>query len=150
MTSLLLRLLPSIIVAAVGFVAAAHPGTRAQWAQLMYLAGSVRRERRQDPKVQRGVRGPFLLLAFLLLAWPISYYRHATRVIDISPAAYGKQAPGLNPYAGQSGAGNTTNSATAGNAATNAAASPYVPAPAPGVPAAPAPANPYGGSPTRP
>ena len=149
MLSLLLRLLPAIIVAALGFVAASHPGTRAQWAQLMYLAGSVRRERRQDPKVQRGVRGPFLLIAFLLLAWPISYYRHATRVIEISPTAYGTQSPSFNPYAGQPGAGNAANSAMAGNAATNSAASPSAPAPA--APAAPAPAfNPYGGAPARP
>lgn len=125
---LALRLLPSIIVAVLAFVAAADTKTRERWADLLYQAGTLRPEQRDDPKVQRGVRLPFFLVALILLLWPVSYYRHATRVIEVSPNAYAKPASNFNAY-GKPGA--------PGPNAPTAPGAPNAPAPA-----APAPISP--------
>lgn len=79
----MLRFLPPLIVLGLAFLAASDKKTREHWANLMYQAGSVRPDQRDDPKVQGGVKWPFIVLAFLLLflpakIGPLSYYRWVT------------------------------------------------------------------------
>jgi len=85
---LVLRFLPSVILLALGFLAAADKKTRERWADLLYQAGSVRPEQRQDLKVQRGVRLPFFVLALGLLILPIRYYRWATTKLEVTSNIY--------------------------------------------------------------
>lgn len=98
---LLIRLLPALIVLALGFVAASDPKTRERWTSLLYQMGSLRPEQRDDANIQKGVRIPFFIVAALLLIWPVNYYRHSTRVFAISPTAYGQSTASTNPYGGQ-------------------------------------------------
>jgi hypothetical protein len=139
---LLIRLLPSIIVLALGFVAVSDQKTRERWTSLLYQLGSLRPEQRSDANIQKGVRIPFFIVAALLLIWPINYYRHITRVFEISPTAYGPNTPKFNPY------GNNAASATPGAADNTAAGA--VATPMPGSVTAPTIAaptfSPYGSS----
>ncbi len=84
----LIRFLPPLIVLALGFYAASDKTSRQRWTQLLYQAGSLRPEQRDDPKAQQGVRVPFFVLAALMLflpakLGPVSYYRWASRKIEI-------------------------------------------------------------------
>jgi hypothetical protein len=89
----ILRFLPAILIFALAFVAASDKKTRQQWANLLYQAGSVRPDQRDDPKVQNSVKWPFIVLAIGLLflpnkLGPVSYYRwvtnRPTEVLDVS------------------------------------------------------------------
>jgi hypothetical protein len=146
---LVLRLLPSLIVLVLGFVAATDAKTRERWSGLLYQMGSLRPEQRDDPAVQRGVRVPFFLVSALLLIWPVQYYRHATKVFEISPTAYGSRKPNFNPYGGQSGAKPTTetNTSATGNAVQTTNSAPYGSATA--APATTPTFSPYGNSTSR-
>jgi len=115
----MLRFLPSLIVLALGFYAATDRKARERWAQLLYQAGSLRPEQRDDPKVQGGVKVPFFVLALLMLflpakLGPLSYYFWATskpetvmdltkhkRVMDLDERAEGKDTgqPSATPTA---------------------------------------------------
>ncbi|HEX8235653.1 MAG TPA: hypothetical protein VF600_06820 [Abditibacteriaceae bacterium] len=91
-TSLLLflRLMPAIIVFALAFIAASDAKTREQWVNLLYSAGILRPEQRSDPRVQRGVRLPFFIVAAALLIWPFRYYRHVTRTINATTGVFSR------------------------------------------------------------
>lgn len=85
---LLLRFLPPLMVLALGFYAASDKNSRQRWTQLLYQAGSLRPEQRDDPKAQQGVRVPFFVLAALMLflpakIGPLSYFRWASKKIEI-------------------------------------------------------------------
>ena len=91
-----LRFLPTILVLGLAFVAASDKKTGRQWANLLYQMGSVRPDQRDDPKIQSGVKWPFIVIAFGLLflpshLGPISYYQWVTRksepMIDLSQGA---------------------------------------------------------------
>lgn len=86
-----LRILPTIILVALSFVAVADKRTRDQWTNLLYQAGSLKPSQREDPRVQRGVRNPFLVVAFIFLIWPVRYYLHATAKVEVSANAYGNR-----------------------------------------------------------
>jgi hypothetical protein len=80
----ILRFLPSILVLGLAFVAASDKKTGRQWANLLYQMGSVRPDQRDDPKIQSGVKWPFIVIAFALLflpshLGPIDYYQWVTR-----------------------------------------------------------------------
>ena len=75
-------MLPALVVCALAFVAAADKKTRERWGQLLYQVGSIRPDQRDDPKVGRGVKWPFFVVALGLLIWPVQYFRHATVTID--------------------------------------------------------------------
>lgn len=90
---LLLRLLPSLIVFGLGFFAATDKKTRERWGDLLYQVGSIRPDQREDPKIGKGVKWPFFAIALLLLAWPISYYRVATRVFEVKSDIYTNARP---------------------------------------------------------
>ncbi|MDF2439772.1 MAG: hypothetical protein JWN98_756 [Abditibacteriota bacterium] len=94
---LVLRALPAVIVLALGFVAASDARSRERWAQLLYQAGSIRPAQRDDLAVQRGVRLPFFLVGTLLLIWPILFYIHSTRTINITQQSdlYKRASPAL-------------------------------------------------------
>jgi hypothetical protein len=64
---LLLRLLPSIILVALAFIAASDRKTRERWTDLLYQAGSLRPEQRSDARIQSKVKWPFLIMAAILL-----------------------------------------------------------------------------------
>lgn len=81
---ILLRTLPAIAVFALAFVAAIDKNTRERWGNLLYQVGSIRPDQREDPKIGRGVKWPFFIVALGLLIWPIQYFRHASVVIDAS------------------------------------------------------------------
>lgn len=81
---LVLRLLPTIVVVVLGFVAVGDKKTRDQWNNLLYQIGSIRPDQKEDVKIGSGVKWPFFVVALGLLIWPIQYYRHATRSIDAS------------------------------------------------------------------
>lgn len=81
---LFLRMLPALVVVALGFVAVGDKKTRNQWNNLLYQIGSIRPDQKEDAKIGSGVKWPFFLVAIGLLIWPIQYYRHATRTIDAS------------------------------------------------------------------
>ena len=90
-----LRFLPTILVLGLAFVAASDKKTGRQWTNLLYQMGSVRPDQRDDPKIQSGVKWPFIVIAFGLLflpshIGPISYYQWVTRksepLIDITRA----------------------------------------------------------------
>jgi hypothetical protein len=80
--AVLLRLLPSLAVAGLAFVAAADRKTRERWGNLLYQVGSIRPEQREDAKIGRSVKWPFFVVAVGLLLWPLQYYMHASRTID--------------------------------------------------------------------
>lgn len=88
LVQVLLRLLPSIVLLGLAFIAASDRKTREQWANLLYQVGSIRPNQREDPKIQQGVRVPFLVLSGLLLIWPIYYYLWITRPIPITATVY--------------------------------------------------------------
>ncbi len=112
--NLLLRLLPSIILLALAFIAATDHKTRERWTDLLYSMGSLRPEQRSDARVQSTVRWPFLIMAALLLIWPIRYFFYATRTIEIQTNSLTRAVPnssaltrGTTPDADQTNAGNT-------------------------------------------
>lgn len=89
----ILRFLPTLLLIGLAFVAASDKKAGRQWANLLYQAGSIRPDQRDDPKIQGGVKLPFFILAFLLLflpahLGPISYFQWVTHkneaVLDIS------------------------------------------------------------------
>jgi hypothetical protein len=119
---LLLRLLPSLIVFGLGFYAATDKKTRERWGDLLYQVGSIRPDQREDPQIGKGVKWPFFVLALLLLIWPISYYRVATRVFEVKSDLYTQ--PRKNTVYEQAGNAVTNSASEAtGNAVTNSATS---------------------------
>lgn len=80
---LLLRALPAILVFALGFLAVNDIRTRRQWTQFLFSIGSLRADQREDAKKQSSVKWPFFAFALILLWWPISYYRLATRTFEV-------------------------------------------------------------------
>ena len=123
---LCLRLLPSIIFCGLGFYAATDRKTRERWGDLLYQVGSIRPDQREDPQIGKGVKWPFFIIAFLLLIWPISYYRVATRVFEVKSDVYTKSRP-TTVY--DQAANSATNSASeaADNSASNSASNPTTP-----------------------
>lgn len=115
-----LRVLPALLVLVLGFIAAADQKSRERWADLLYQAGSLRPEQRTDPKVQRGVRLPFFLVALALLWWPIRYYRYATTIVEIKSDLYSRPRvstpPAQNPAPGAAAAGAPAGSASSADA----------------------------------
>lgn len=112
--NLLLRLLPTIILTALAFIAATDRKTRERWTDLLYSIGSLRPEQRSDARIQGQVKWPFLIMAVLLLIWPIRYFFYATRTIEIQTNSLTRAVPnssaltrGTTPGTSQSGAGNT-------------------------------------------
>jgi hypothetical protein len=98
---LILRFLPTILLIALGFVAATDKNTGRQWANLLYQAGSVRPDQRDDPKIQSGVKVPFFVLAFGMLflpshIGPISYYKWVTKKSE--PVLNINQGKGLKDF----------------------------------------------------
>jgi len=81
---ILLRLLPAVVVLVLAFVAAADTKTRDRWSDLLYQLGMLQPEKKSDPQIQKGVRIPFFVVAVCLLFWPISYFFHADRTLQIS------------------------------------------------------------------
>lgn len=87
-----LRLLPSLILLGLAFIAAADRRTREQWAMLLYQIGNIRPDQRDDPTIQQGVKKPFLILSALLLIWPIYQYIFLTKPVEITSDVY-KRTP---------------------------------------------------------
>ena len=79
----LLRLLPSLAVFALGFYASTDRATREQWVDLLYKAGSLRPDQKDDPSKQKSVRVPFFVVAAALLLWPLLFYMHSTKVVEV-------------------------------------------------------------------
>jgi hypothetical protein len=116
---LLLRLLPSIILVALAFIAATDRKTRDRWTDLLYSIGSLRPDQRSDARVQSTVRWPFLVMAALLLIWPIRYFFYATRTIEIQTTSLTRAMPNASsltrdstPDATQTDAGNTASTSS--------------------------------------
>jgi hypothetical protein len=139
---LMLRLLPALIMVALAFAAASDPKTRQQWTDLLYGAGALRPEQRSDAKVQGGVRLPFLIIAVALLIWPIQYYRHVTRVIEVKSNVFTRVSPPKFPVA--------DNSVTAGNTVTGSQSAAPDASATPGATAPQAPAVDMFGRPVQP
>jgi hypothetical protein len=117
----LLRLLPALLVTVLAFIAANDPRTRERWANLLYQAGSIRPEQREDLSVQRGVRLPFFIVAAALLIWPILYFRYATRTYEVTSDLYSRPAAPAatpNPNAPTSTVTATPSTSVYGNAVT--------------------------------
>jgi hypothetical protein len=147
-----LRLLPSVVVLMLGFIAANDPKTRERWAQLMYMVGSMRADAGDDAQAKKSVRWPFFIMAALLLIWPIRYLIHATRTIEVNSTALAPQivatpvplaptpipgaVPGVTPVPGT-----VTAPGTAAPDASTGTVQVPTPAPPPGS-AAPAPGQP--------
>jgi hypothetical protein len=131
---LLLRLLPSIILVALAFIAASDRKTRERWTDLLYQAGSLRPEQRSDARVQSNVRWPFFIMAAILLIWPIRYYFYATRTIGIQTNSLTRAVP--NSSSLTRGTAPSTNSTT-DPAATNSVGQPFGAPPAPPMPGQP-------------
>jgi hypothetical protein len=114
---LLLRLLPSIILVALAFIAASDRKTRERWTDLLYQAGSLRPEQRSDARIQSKVKWPFLVMAAILLVWPIRYFLYATRTINIQTNSLTRAVPNSSSFTrGGAPATNSTDTATANNA----------------------------------
>jgi len=109
---LALRFLPALIVFILAFVAASDPKSRVRWANLMYQVGNVRADQRDDAKVQGGVRWPFFLVALVLLAWPLFFYRHATRTLEVKSNLYSQPRAAPSIY-DQDHAANSVNNSVA-------------------------------------
>jgi hypothetical protein len=86
-----LRCLPTLVIFILAFIAASDAGTRTQWTNLLYQMGSIKPDQRNDPKVQGGVKLPFFVVAAVFLIWPIQYYRHANRTIEVKSDLYQRQ-----------------------------------------------------------
>ena len=128
---LLLRLLPSIILVALAFIAASDRKTRERWTDLLYQAGSLRPEQRSDARIQGKVRWPFLIMAVILLIWPIRYFFYATRTIDIQTNSLTRAVPNTSSLTREtSPAANSTDP----NTASNALSAPFGAPPAPPMP----------------
>lgn len=123
---LFLRLLPTIALIALAFIAAADKKSRAQWANLMHQIGSIKPSQKEDPKVQSGVRWPFIAVAVIFLIWPLRYYQHATRTIEVKTNPFEKSVTSNSPAFSSADAGNaaTENSASENVATENAPANP--------------------------
>jgi hypothetical protein len=111
---LLLRLLPTILLIALAFLAASDKKSREQWANLMHQIGSIKPAQKEDAKVQSGVRWPFIAVAVIFLIWPFLYFRHATRTIEVKSNPFDKTTNSSSPVFGNS----TTENATTGNTIT--------------------------------
>ena len=119
---LFLRLLPTMCLIALAFIAASDKKSREQWANLMHQIGSIKPAQRSDPKVQSGVRWPFIAVAAIFLIWPIRYYQHATRVIEVKTNPFDKPATSNSPAFGNSATDNgATPNATTQDPAANSA-----------------------------
>ena len=123
----LLRLLPSIIVLVLAFVAAADGNSRSRWSDLLYQLGVLPPEKKEDIAIQRGVRIPFFIVAACLLIWPIIYFRGADRTVGITEDSDLLQAakrpmPTIVPAPTKSPVVGIANGAVSGNAATTARA----------------------------
>lgn len=94
---LFLRLLPTILLIALAFIAASDKNSREQWANLMHQIGSIKPAQKTDPKVQSGVRWPFIVVAVIFLIWPLRYYQHATRTIEVKSNPFEKPAASTSP-----------------------------------------------------
>ena len=119
----LLRFLPSLVLFGLAFLAAADRKTREQWANMLYQIGSIRPDQRDNPKVQQGVRLPFLILGGLLLVWPVYHYLYITRPVEVTSTLYkgGAVQPVTNgtPAAvGVPGTDNAANDSATGTSAT--------------------------------
>jgi hypothetical protein len=117
--NLLLRLLPSVMLVALAFIAATDRKTRDRWTDLLYSIGSLRPEQRSDSRIQSTVRWPFLIMAALLLIWPVRYFFYATRTIVIGTNSLTRALPNSSsltrtttPDATQTGPGNTASSSS--------------------------------------
>lgn len=128
-----LRLLPSIILLGLAFIAASDRRTREQWAMLLYQIGNIRPDQRDDPKIQQGVKKPFFILSALLLIWPIYQYVFLTKPVEITSDVYKRTPTPMSIYnrdansatnAATANAASATNSATSGAPAANAATAP--------------------------
>lgn len=94
----LLRALPAILVALLGLLAVNDVRTRRQWSQFLFSIGSLRADERDDVKKQSSVKYPFFFMALCLLWWPVSYFRHATRKIEVvSESELFKKPGGATP-----------------------------------------------------
>jgi hypothetical protein len=103
---LFLRLLPTILLIALAFIAASDKNSREQWANLMHQIGSIKPAQKSDPKVQSGVRWPFIAVAVIFLIWPLRYYQHATRTIEVKSNPFEKAATSNSPVFGNSASEN--------------------------------------------
>ncbi len=116
---LFLRLLPTISLIALAFIAASDKKSREQWANLMHQIGSIKPAQKSDPKVQSGVRWPFIAVAAVFLVWPFLYFRHATRTIEVKSNPFDKTATSNSPVFGNAATENSTSeNAVTGNSAT--------------------------------
>jgi hypothetical protein len=104
---LFLRLLPTILLIALAFIAAADKNSREQWANLMHQIGSIKPAQKSDPKVQSGVRWPFIAVAVIFLIWPLRYYQHATKTIEVQSNPFEKAATSNSPVFGNAASENT-------------------------------------------
>lgn len=118
---LFLRLLPTILLIALAFIAASDKNSREQWANLMHQIGSIKPAQKSDPKVQSGVRWPFIAVAVIFLIWPLRYYQHATRTIEVKSNPFEKSVTSTSPAFGNSATENgATGNTTTENPASNA------------------------------
>ncbi len=112
---LFLRLLPTILLIALGFIAASDKKSREQWATFMHQVGSIKPAQKSDPKVQSGVRWPFIAVAVIFLIWPFLYFRHATRTIEVNSNPFDKSATSTSPIFGNSATENAITENPAAN-----------------------------------
>ena len=78
-----LRFLPSLVMLAMAFYSVNDKKSRERWTQLLYQAGSLRPDQRDDPQKQAGVKVPFFVLSFIMLFLPahfgpVSFYMWVT------------------------------------------------------------------------
>lgn len=118
LVGLVLRLLPSIGVFVLAFLAMADKKTRERWNDLLFQIGSIRSDQREDVKIGRNVKWPFILVAVALLLWPIQFYRHATKTIDASASDLQKAPTVTSDLISSTDNSATDNSAT-GNSVSN-------------------------------
>lgn len=103
---ILLRLLPSILLFATAFYVVKDERMRQRWGEMLFRAGSVSFNDKDDPKIQSGVRTPFLILGALFLLWPLWYlwrdsYAQRPVTVIIQPTPIPKPTPIPTPLPGQ-------------------------------------------------
>jgi hypothetical protein len=72
----LLRLIPAVFFAVVGFLAVRDARLKDLWVDFLIKTGSVSEASREDEQIQKSLRWPFLAVAVIFLIWPIYYLVH--------------------------------------------------------------------------
>lgn len=103
---LLLRLLPSVLLFAAAIYVVKDERMRQRWGEMLFRTGSVTFNDKDDPKIQSGVRTPFLVLGAIFLLWPVWYYwrdSYAQRPVTVivQPTPIPKPTPVPTPLPGQ-------------------------------------------------